>query len=409
MTVVSPTTFEPRLLVAGDPGLASHVQTYGPLPERTNDDLWSELQASGLTGRGGGGFPTWRKWESVRKAKGRAVVVVNVMEGEPMSGKDRVLVTFSPHLVLDGAELAARVLGASSIRICVAEDQNGPFEALERALGERPRTMATLERLPARYITGEESSLVHWLEDGDARPMFRMDKSTPLRIGRQSVLVQNAETMAQVALVARYGANWFRSLGTAESPGTSLFTIAGAVRTPGVIEAPMGTPIRSLLELAGGTTGVEGMLIGGYGGGWLGREHLDVPYAPASLRGVGVSHGVGMVVALGPDSCGIAEMARVARYMAGQGAGQCGPCVFGLPALADDLDQLWSGRVGNAWSRRMVRHLEQVERRGACGHPDGVVRMIRTGLDVFSADVARHGAGRPCAAHRSPSVMRTPQ
>ncbi len=412
-----------RLLRAGpgggaDPGLAAHVAHHGPLvvPDRP-DPAWSaallaDVAASGLTGRGGGGFPAAAKWDTVRRSGRRPVVVVNAMEGEPASAKDRALLTWSPHLVLDGAELAAGLVGARSVVVCVADDRTAPARAVELAIAERAGRPGAPElsvlRPPARYVTGEESALARWIASGDARPVLRVDKSVPLRAGRRTVLVHNAETLAQVALVARHGAAWFRSLGTDEAPGTTLVTVSGAVRTPGVVEVELGTPVTDVVRPCGPTGPAGGLLVGGYGGAWLAPDLAATPLAPAPLARAGATLGAGIVVVLPATSCGIAETARIARWMAGQSAGQCGPCVFGLPALADDLERLAAGRADTAVIGRIDERARAVTGRGACRHPDGVARLVRSALAVFDADAAAHAAGRPCDGRHAPSVLPFP-
>ena len=201
----------------------------------------------------------------------------------------------------------------------------------------------TLVRPPDRFIAGEESALAAWLGSGTSLPAFRPDKGMPLRIGRQSALVHNAETLAHVAMIARTGPDAFRAHGLVEDPGTCLVTISGAVENPGVVEVDRGT---ALIDIAGRATPhltPRALLVGGYGGAWVGPEHFATPYASLSLRAVGSSAGVGVVIVLGPDSCGLVESARIAHYLAGQSAGQCGPCVYGLPAIADDMARLARG------------------------------------------------------------------
>jgi NADH:ubiquinone oxidoreductase subunit F (NADH-binding) len=412
-----------RLLRTGpdgptDPGLATHLDLHGPLVVPTRDDrdwshaVWREVAASGLTGRGGGGFPAAAKWDAVTRSGRRPLVVVNAMEGEPASAKDRVLLTWSPHLVLDGAEVAAALSGAREIVVCVADDRDPTARAVDRALAERARAgggrPASVVRPPARYLTGEESALVSWLERREARPVFRVDKSVPLLVGRCPVLVHNAETLAQVALVVRHGAAWFRELGTPEAPGSTLVTVSGAVRSPGVLEVALGTPVDELIGRVGPTGPVAGLLVGGYGGAWLHPGKASVPYAPGPLAAAEATHGVGILVVLPASSCGITETARIARFMAGESAGQCGPCVFGLPAIADDLDLLAAGRGDAAVVARIERRCSAVDGRGACRHPDGVVRLVRSALAVFADDVSDHAAGRPCAGHGAPTVLQFP-
>ncbi len=412
-----------RLLLTGpdgpvDPGLATHLGRHGPLSVPPRDDrawshaVWAEVAASGLTGRGGGGFPAATKWDVATRTGRRPVVVVNAMEGEPASAKDRVLLTRSPHLVLDGAEVAAALTGAREIVVCVADDRDASARALGRALDERRRAgggrPVSVRRPPARYVTGEESALVAWLERGEARPVLRVDKSVPLRLGRRPVLVHNAETLAQVALIARHGAAWFRRLGTDEAPGSTLVTVSGAVRSPGVVEVELGTPVDELVARVGSTGPVAGILLGGYGGAWLHPDRSSVPLAPGPLAEAGATLGVGIAVVLATSSCGIAETARIARYLAGESAGQCGPCIFGLPAIAGDLELLAGGRADPALLARLERRCGAVAGRGACRHPDGVVRLVRSALEVFAHDVRDHAAGRPCAGRDAPTVLRFP-
>ncbi len=412
-----------RLLRTGpdgpaDPGLSTHLALHGPLAVPRRDDrdwshaVWREMAASGLTGRGGGGFPAAAKWDAVTRSGRRPLVVVNAMEGEPASAKDRALLAWSPHLVLDGAEVVAALSGAREIVVCVADDRDSSARVVERALAERARAgggrPVSVVRPPARYVTGEESALVSWLTRGDARPALRVDKSVPLQVRRRPVLLHNAETLAQVALIVRHGAAWFRELGTSEAPGSTLVTVSGAVRTPGVFEVELGTPVAELVARVDPTGPVAGILLGGYGGAWLDPAHASVAYAPGPLAAAGATLGVGIVVVLATSSCGIAETARIARYMAGESAGQCGPCVFGLPAMADDLELLAAGRGDPAVVGRLEQRCDAVMGRGACRHPDGVVRLVRSALTVFADDLRVHTAGHPCTGHAAPTVLRFP-
>jgi NADH:ubiquinone oxidoreductase subunit F (NADH-binding) len=339
------------------------------------------------------------------------VVVVNGIEGEPASAKDRVLLTHAPHLALDGAEVAASVVRASEIVFCVAD--TAAADSVEAAIEERRRSgmgrgRVQVRRAPGRYVAGEESALVTWLQTGAALPVMRTDKSVPLTVGRRPAVVHNVETLSQVALIARHGPTWFRAQGTPEAPGTTLVTVSGAVRRPGVLEIPLGTPVIDILDAAGLVGTASGVLVGGYGGTWLAASRLDTPYAPGPLAALGATHGVGVLIALPRGSCGIAETARIARYMAGQSAGQCGPCVFGLPAIADDLEQLWTGRAGASVVDRIEHRAASVDGRGACRHPDGVARLVRSALDVFADDARGHAHGRPCAGAGAPTVLPLP-
>ncbi len=387
--------------------LASHLQVYGPLP--WGGPGWADVfvravQESGLAGRGGAGFPAGRKLAATAGRQASPVLVVNAMEGEPASSKDRVLLTCAPHLVLDGAELAASALGAARIIVCVPTKHDDVAASVASALRERVGTnlapvVVDIVRPPGRYVAGEESALVDWINGGPGVPAFRPDKSVGLRVRSGPALVHNTETLASMALVARHGP---------DAATTSLVTVSGGVERPGVYEISVGMSLSQIVDQAGPSDMVAAVLLGGYGGTWIGAHRFDVPLAPRPLGEFGPSPGAGVVVVLPASSCPIAEVARIAAYMADQSAGQCGPCVFGLAAIAGDTGLLADAQGDTSVIERLARRLATVRGRGACGHPDGVVRMVASGLDVFADDVALHASGRPCSGHGRPSVLTFP-
>jgi NADH:ubiquinone oxidoreductase subunit F (NADH-binding) len=414
-----PSTIRHHLL--GHPiDLAEHLAAHGPIRVPTGrDPTWQQalietLEASGLTGRGGGAFPTWAKL-AMAYADGRGgIVVVNGMESEPASDKDKVLLTRVPHLVLDGAQLLAAACGANEILVCVPQGSDAIADAVSRALYERAKERCSvvteyLVEPPYRFIGGEESALVQWIDKGKMLPMFRPDKGTPLRAGRLPTLVHNAETLAHIALIARYGPEPFRARGTAEQPGTCLVTIGGAVAHPGVVEVEWGTRLQDIAQRAAPCESPSALLIGGYGGNWIGPTHFTTPYSRMGLGAIGAVAGVGVLIVLGPQACGLAESARIARFLAEESSGQCGPCIYGLAAIADDLSWLSSGRPDPQLLSRLVGRLDQVDGRGGCHHPDGAVGMVRSALRVFEADVSTHMSGEPCANVTNPTQLRFPR
>jgi NADH:ubiquinone oxidoreductase subunit F (NADH-binding) len=390
----------PRLLYPGPAGLIEHTARYGPPPSGLSrpqrEALIAEVDRAGLTGRGGAGFPTARKLAAVAAGHSPAVVVANGTEGEPASFKDRVLMARSPHLVLDGAVLAAELTGAGRAVIVVHRDVR---EIMDEAAADRARAGLDRVRLEVRtaaggFVAGQASAVVRWVERGVAAPT-----ATPPRLARRGLrgaptLVQNVETLAHLALIARYGAAWFRSAGTPAEPGTMLVTVLGAVREPGVLEVGTGTPVGQLLELAGGASAPpQALLLGGYFGAWVTAAGTPgLPFSSAGLADLGAGPGAGLVAALPAGVCGLAETARVVRYLAGESAGQCGPCRFGLPAIAEQAEQLADRRSADPWLLR--RWLGQVDGRGGCAHPDGAVRLVRSALRTFGAELEQHAAGR---------------
>jgi len=416
-------TGTPRVLASwyatGRVDLEAHRATHGSLPVPAKRDRgWAdrfvqELADAGLTGRGGAGFPTARKVGSLRAGRGHPLLVLNAMEGEPASHKDRALVTSAPHLVLDGAELVATAIGAGAIAVCIARERTEMVRGLRLALSQRrgPDVMTVpVEVLdpPGRFVAGEESALVHWIAGGQAKPTFRPARGVPLSIGRRPALVHNPESLAHAALVARHGAAWFRAVGTSDAPGTALVTVTGTVGRPGVYEVPLGTPLSVILRQAGLSRPPGAVLLGGYGGAWIPPALLDTAYAPAPLAAVGGALGAGVIGVIPDSACGVAETARIVAYLAAEGAGQCGPCVFGLPALAGDLAELARGAGTTATLARLRTRLGEVAGRGACRHPDGAVRLVQSALGVFASDLAAHARRRPCPGWNHRPVLAAP-
>jgi NADH:ubiquinone oxidoreductase subunit F (NADH-binding) len=380
------------LAAAAGPDLDRHVERCGPAPllgavrPGRLGPLAGQVAAAGLRGRGGGWFPTARKLAAVAAAARRPpVVVVNAMESEPLSAKDAHLLTVAPHLVLDGASLAAETIGAR--RVVLAVHVGG--RALNLLAAERFRRGVDPVRIevhqgPDRFLAGQESALVNWVNGGPALPTTR--RPYERGVDGRATFVSNAETFAHLALIARRGPGWFRSAGTPEAPGTMLLSVSG----PGVEvrEVPVGIP---LSEVAGPGAAV---LLGGYGGAWVRGDPI---LAPEPLRAAGATLGAGIVSVLPYGDCGLVRTASIVEWLASQGARQCGPCRFGLPALAGDLSGLAAGTAGRAAVDRLRARSGLLHGRGACAHPDGVSRLVTSALAVFADEVEEHLRSR-CAA-----------
>jgi NADH:ubiquinone oxidoreductase subunit F (NADH-binding) len=227
-------------------------------------------------------------------------------------------------------------------------------------------------------------------------------------LGRRPTLVSNAETLAHVALIARHGARWFRELGTADHPGSALVTVGGAVERPAVYEIALGAPLADVIATAGGGAPTRGAtLVGGFYGAWLAPGAAAIARLDdGSLREHGAAVGAGVITVLPEEACPVAEVARVVGWMADESAGQCGPCVHGLAAIADAIATLADGAPDPLVLDRLARWGGQVQGRGACHHPDGVVRFLRTALDVFSLDFEDHRRHGPCdGCEREPVLL----
>jgi len=401
----------PRLLLPAGPAsqtgddLAAHLWRDGPVPDRGDAGaLIGDVRAAGLTGRGGASFPVHRKLAAVAAARpGRAIVVGNAAEGEPASHKDEALLSAAPHLVLDGLQLAAEAVGARRavlyIRADLRERTRLDAQMPERYASRLDRVAVEIVSAPARFLAGEESALASLVSGGRAVPRFTPPRVFERGVDGHPTLVQNVETLAQLALIARYGPGWFRALGTADEPGTMLCTLRQADGPASVAEAEIGTPLAGLLDLRA----VSAVLVGGYHGAWLTAAQASaLALSNAALRPAGAFTGAGVLAALPADRCGLVESARVVRYLALESAGQCGPCLNGLPSIAAALAELADGHPGPRVLADLSRWAGLVEARGACHHPDGTVRFVRSALSVFAAEAGQHQRGRCTAASHRP-------
>lgn len=408
-----PAPGEPRLVIRERPlSLAEHLEHYGPVPLQALSaaTLISEVDRSGLTGRGGGAFPADRKLRAVAKAgsrpgRGGAVVVANGSESEPASSKDSVLLSRSPHLVLDGIALCARAVGAAL---------TGLPRSLAAALAERDHAgLATVPvqvtATPPGYLSGQETALISALNGGAPQPTFVPPRPAERGARRRPTLVLNVETLAHIALIARFGSRWYRSGGTAGAPGTALVTVSGAVGRPGVREVPLGTPLGEILRRCGLLRPAQAVLTGGYFGAWLPLPAAaGVPLTPGDLRAAGGALGAGVLGVLPEDACGLAETARLTAFLAGQSAEQCGPCRNGMPALAEALDWIAFGQAGPEVAGRAQELARLISGRGACHLPDGAALLVRSALSVFAADLRGHAEYGPCPAAGLPAIFPVP-
>jgi len=373
---------------------------------RPGGELVAEIERAGLRGRGGAGFPTATKWQSVRSADGTPHhIVINAEEGEPASEKDRWLLVHRPHLVLDGALVAAIAIGAEHLWIYVSDDLAA--EVIRAALEELARDAPTTVhmRLPSisvvmtnrTYVAGEETAAVRAINGGPALPTAKPPRPYESGVEGQPTLVQNPETLAHVALIARSGAAWFRTVGTASSPGTFLLTLRGDCAATGLHEVEFGMTLRDIIaqgRLGGeGQPDPAGFIIGGYFGGMVGRRAIDFPLEYDALRAEDLMLGCGAITAIGQERCVVGIAVALLEFFAEEGAKQCGVCVRGTEALRDTALRLHRGRADGGETALLARFSKAVRGRGACALPDGAANVATSLCREFPDAISAHEAG----------------
>jgi len=367
-----------------------HRRIHGRSPFLSFSQLVAIAEAVDLRGRGGAAFPFAKKLRAVARSAesrgARTIVLVNGTEGEPASFKDKMLLTRTPHLVVDGAMIAATALRAQEVIFGVIE--GGPAEqSLKEAIEELDvRGTIRIVRLPEAFVTGEGGALVRGVNGETPIPPGVKVRAADRGVDGLPTLLSNAETYAQLALLARLGPEGYRQLGTEKEPGTVLLTVSGSM----VVEVPSGVPLADVLKRCGVGIG-QGVLVGGYHGAWLSPEAAAAaPVSREGMKDFGATLGAGIIVPLPTSTCPLGEVSAVATYLGEESAGQCGPCFLGLPAIARSVAELVEGRTGEETLMAVRRGGQRVLGRGACHHPDGTMRFVQSSLEVFADDIQAH-------------------
>lgn len=383
------------------------------------DATIAEVASAGVRGRGGGGFPTGRKWRTVRDAAGtRKFVVVNAAEGEPGTFKDRAILRSNPYQVVEGAAVAAFAVGARDVYVGLKRSFVQECEAVRRAAQEMAEAGmlegldVTIAQGPGEYLFGEEKALLEVVEGKDPLPRvlppFQHGLfATAPQLGWTSTepepgelrgdaanptLVNNAESLAHVTWVLTHGVDEFRALGTPDSPGTTVFTACGDVARPGVYELPLGTPLRDLIEHhAGGTRSGRPvkMVCSGVANPVLPADRLDTPMDYESLRAAGGGLGSAGFVVYDDEVCALAVARLFSRFLYVESCGQCPPCKLQSGVITEALEAL--EREGDASTMpSLERGLQTVTDGNRCFLAVEEQQVVSSILRRFPEDVVAH-------------------
>jgi NADH-quinone oxidoreductase subunit F len=374
---------------------------------RPASEVAAEVRRSGLRGRGGSGFPTGQKWESVRARPGDTrYLVCNAAEGEPATFKDRWIIRRNPYQVIEGIAIAAYAIGAAKAYIVIRATSTAEIRALRRALTELPPGVPVeLVAGPEEYLFGEEKAAAEVIEGRPALPRILPPYQVGLfaRSGRPNpTVVNNVETLANVPLILRRGAEWFRESGTPGSPGGMVFTICGDVRRPGMYELPLGLSLDALLHLVCGGPR-EGRRIKaavpGASAAPLAPGRFGTPLDFDMMRAAGSALGSGGFAIYDDSACMVAVTLGFARFLAAESCGQCPACKHGCTAIAGHLARIERGAGGAADLRSVLARCGTVTGGRRCALPLGAEAFVRGAVETFREEFEAH-LGRPCPRPR---------
>ena len=404
---VDPTSLESYRKAGGYAGLKRAVETLGA--EGTLD----EIAAAGLRGRGGGGFPTADKWRAARSAEGERKVVANLIGADPTALGDRALAEGNPHLILEGLLVAAFAIGASEAVIAVRRDWGAAIERLRAAVAEAEAAhlagylvmgtdfscVVTVQEGSGALVAGEETALLAALAGDRGMPVIRPPYPTERGLRGAPTVVQNGETLAHVAWIARHGAKKFAAVGSENATGTKLVSIYGRVAQPGLAEVALGTPLSEIVALAGGGTGTtKAVFVGGPGGGAIAASELDTPYEFDALHAAGAGIGLGQLLVTDTDTCMVDTARFFLDYSAREACGKAVPCRIGTKRLVEALDRVLAASPRPNDPQLMRDLSRKMHDTALCHLESRAPGPMLTTLDRFADEYRAHAERGECLA-----------
>jgi NADH-quinone oxidoreductase subunit F len=407
---INPEDISQYIATGGYKGLA---KTLGMAPA----EIIAEIKASGLRGRGGAGFPTGRKWELCYQALGRPkYVICNADEGDPGAFADRALLESDPHSVVEGMIIAAYAMGTRYGYIYVRSEYPLAVKrfgiALEQAealgllgkdiLGSGLSFRIEVAQGAGAFVCGESSALMYAIEGRRGMPRVRPPHSIEAGLWRKPTLLNNVKTFATVPLIIDRGAQWYASIGTEGSKGTALFALAGKVAHTGMVEVPMGTTLRQLVdEVGGGVSGdkrFKAVQIGGPSGGCLPESLTDIPVDFDSLREAGSMMGSGGMIVLDEDNCMVDAALYFLDFIQKESCGKCTMCRLGTKHLLEILSDIASGKGKMEDMDLLLELAEDIREGSLCGLGKTAPNPVMTTLRYFRSEYEAHILERRCPA-----------
>ena len=372
------------------------------LTELSPSAVIEEVVQSGLRGRGGGGYPTGLKWVTVSKALGETkYVICNADEGDPGAFMDRAVLESDPHRVLEGMAIAGYAVGANKGYIYVRAEYPLAIERLKKAIKKASRnrllgheifgTTFSFQieiRLGAgAFVCGEETALLASIEGKRGQPRPRPPYPADFGLWGKPTLINNVETFANIAPIIRNGGDWYAQMGTEKSKGTKVFALAGQITHTGLIEVPMGIPLKEIIfEIGGGMSGTgefKAVQTGGPSGGCIPNEHIDTPVDYESLRELGSIMGSGGMIVM-DDSSNMVDVARYfMEFSKSESCGKCIPCRVGTAQMFNLLEKIGKGKASQSDIEMLVELCDLVKNTSLCGLGQSAPNPVMSTMRFF--------------------------
>jgi len=405
---IDPRNLEEYIALDGYQGLAKALRL-------TPEDVVEELKKSSLRGRGGAGFPTGLKWEFTQRVESdEKYVICNADEGEPGTFKDRLIMEGDPHSVIEGMIIAGYAVGASKGYIYIRGEYFESVASLRGAISKAYEygllgqsilgtnfSFDLSVRLGAgAYVCGEETALIESIEGKSGRPRLKPPYPPVSGLYGKPTVVNNVETFACIPPIIDKGASWFKSIGTASSPGTKVYSLCGDLVKRGIVEVPMGTSVRDLVQKFGGGVPngrtLKMIQTGGAAGSFIKPEEMDAKLDFDSFKKYGASLGSGVILAIDDTHCAVDIARNLMEFFAHESCGKCAPCREGTHVIVHILDELSKGRGTSEMLDQLYDISETMEESSFCGLGQSVPVPLRSILDRFKDEFLAHVNSPQC-------------
>jgi NADH-quinone oxidoreductase subunit F len=428
--LVDPNSIDEYIARGGYSALAKALKTHKP------EEICNTIEASGLRGRGGGGFPTGRKWKFARQAAGEdKYLICNADEGDPGAFMDRAVGESDPHRLLEGMAIAAYAIGATHAYIYIRAEYPLAIKHLKQAIAQAreygllgDNILGTGVSLEIRikmgagaFVCGEETALIHSIEGKRGMPRPRPPYPAVAGLFGKPTVINNVETLANVPLIVERGADWYASMGTASSKGTKVFALSGMVRRTGLVEIPMGTTLRQVVfEVGGGIPGgrhCKAVQIGGPSGGCVPEAHLDIPTDYEALKQFGTIMGSGGLVVVDETTCMVDFAKFFMEFIQSESCGKCIPCREGTRRMLEILQAITRPRRQETDTDALLRFQgimylqelgEMIKKTSLCGLGQTAPNPVLSTLKWFRDEYEAHIYDRRCPAGACKELVGAP-
>lgn len=409
--VIDPESIEEALAVGAYTALAKAITSM------SKEEVIKEISDSGLRGRGGGGFPTGRKWETAKKAEGEIkYVICNADEGDPGAFMDRAILEGDPNLVLEAMAICGYAIGSNKGYIYIRAEYPLAVHRLKIAIKQAREIGLLGENIlntgfdfdieikygAGAFVCGEATALIHSIEGLRGEPTMKPPRTSEKGLWQKPTCVNNVETFANISQIINNGASWYSNIGSQKSKGTKVFALAGNINNVGLVEIPMGMPLKDIVyEIGGGIVKnktLKAVQTGGPSGGCIPRDYLELPIEYDTLTAIGSMMGSGGMIVMDEDNCMVDIAKFYLEFSVDESCGKCTPCRIGNKRILEMIENITNGKATIEDLNKLEELCEVVKDTSLCGLGEAAPNPVLSTINFFRKEYEEHVINKKCSA-----------